>query len=141
MMANGATEMEDLVDFVAVTIPARAAMWGLPRFAVSTVATQLDFDVEQVEDVRIAVGELCTLCAAGATRRSQLKLSVEWDNQSLKVSCEALQVRDLPVDDGDLPPGFLRGELSYRILEAIVDDYGVSSTENGARLGWFHKSR
>lgn len=138
-----AFDASDAWNCVEVCVPARPEMWGLPRMAVSTVASLQGFDIEYIEDLRISVDELCTLCAAGSGVHTTLRVVVRCDDDLVVVSCRATGLasdgEDAP--DPDLPPGFTPSELSHRILEALVDEYNVSVAENGARQGWFLKSK
>ncbi len=46
-------------DTVELTLPVRADLVVLARFAAGTIASRADFDVEEIEDLRLAVDELC----------------------------------------------------------------------------------
>ena len=46
--------------FVEIRIPATSEYVGVARLAVSGVASRLDFSVEQVEDIKVAVTEACS---------------------------------------------------------------------------------
>lgn len=45
---------------VEVRLPNRAEFVAVARLAVSAVASRLQFDVEAIEDIKVAVGEACT---------------------------------------------------------------------------------
>ncbi|HEV8064909.1 MAG TPA: hypothetical protein VGP46_08765 [Acidimicrobiales bacterium] len=129
---------QTVVECVEVHAPARPEMWGLFRMAVSTVASVLDMSVDKVEDLRIAVDELSTLCAAGAGADSDMHLVIRFDGSVLEVACTASGLAtDPPSEESDLPPGFTPRELSERILEALVDEYGLEPARNDRRHGWF----
>jgi hypothetical protein len=129
---------EAVVGCVEVSATPRPEMWGLFRMAVSTVASILDMSVDKIEDLRIAVDELCTLCARGSDSDSKLQLVIRFDASVLEVSCTASELAgDPPAEPSDLPEGFTATDLSERILEALVDDYGLDSAQPGMRHGWF----
>ncbi|MGH9169400.1 MAG: ATP-binding protein [Acidimicrobiales bacterium] len=123
---------------VEVRVPARPEMWGLMRMAVSTVASGLAMSVEKIEDLRIAVDELCTLCAIGAGAETELRLVIRVEAGAIEASCTATGLAGSPAaEPSDLPDGFTPAELSERILEALVDDFGLSPTTGATRQGWF----
>jgi hypothetical protein len=128
----------DTQSCVEVRLPARSDMWGLVRMAVSTVASVMNASIDRIEDLRIAVAELCTLCAAGASDQTTLSFLVRFDSEMIGVSCTAVALSGS--DDNhapEFPDGFTPGEISRKILEALVDDFAVSETEQGSREGWF----
>ena len=53
-------------DTVELTLPIRADLVVLARFAAATIASRADFDVEEIEDLRLAVDELCISVADGS---------------------------------------------------------------------------
>ncbi len=56
---------------VLVTFPARAEFVSVARLTAATVAARRGFTYDEIEDLKIAVGEACTsllLSAAGAAR-------------------------------------------------------------------------
>ncbi len=48
-----------MTDIVELSIPVTADLVVLARLTASTVASRSNFDVEEVEDLRLAVDELC----------------------------------------------------------------------------------
>ena len=48
-----------MTDIVELTIPVKADLVVLARLTAATVASRADFDVEEIEDLRLAVDELC----------------------------------------------------------------------------------
>lgn len=123
---------------IELRLPSRPAMWGLLRMAVSTVASSLEANVDRIEDLRIAVAELCTLCATGSGPETVLDFVIRFDSEMIAVSCTA---SDLSPEDGvtigDYPDGFAPGEISRKILEALVDDFEVLDVDRTTRQGWF----
>ena len=48
-----------MADVVGLSIPSGADLLVLARLTAATVASRAGFDVEEVEDLRLAVDELC----------------------------------------------------------------------------------
>ena len=55
-----------MTDTVELTIPVRADLVVLARLTAATVASRADFDVEEIEDLRLAVDELCISVIQGS---------------------------------------------------------------------------
>ena len=125
---------------LVLSIPARPELWGLARMTVASVASQLGFDFEQVEDLRLAVDELSIACARGTLPDSVLRLSCHWSEAGLYLECVVAPVASVPRDEEhDLPPGLSQKDLSESILAALVDAYGIS-IGNGSCTGWLRKA-
>ena len=55
----------------------RTELSGLARMAVASIASLLAYDFEVIEDLRLAVDELCIACAHGASSLSILHLTFQ----------------------------------------------------------------
>ncbi len=125
-----------MTDMVELTIPVRADLVVLARLTATTVASRADFDVEEIEDLRLAVNELCvSLVESGGSGRLHLEFSREDDR--IEVSCTYH-----PGSDGDAtePADASLDGLSSRILDALVDEHGHDS-EDGQHRAWLRKRR
>jgi len=127
---------------VDLVFPWDPELLSLARLTASTVASRLDFTIENIEDVRLAVDELCTACADGAGPDSRVQLCFQHDGHTLRIECTVDHVVDLAhAPEEDLLAGMTAGELSRRILGELVDTYEVSPAINGARHGSLEKRR
>ena len=52
-------------DRVLLTFPARGDLVVLARLVASAISARVGFDIEELEDLRLAVGELCLLAPTG----------------------------------------------------------------------------
>jgi serine/threonine-protein kinase RsbW len=124
-----------MTDIVELTIPVTADLVVLARLTAATVASRADFDIEEIEDLRLAVDELCISMIHGV-EEGRLGLRFSRDEDEIKVSCRYLgELRTAP----NPSEGSLDG-LSGQILDALVDEHG-DSTEDGARRAWLLKRR
>jgi anti-sigma regulatory factor (Ser/Thr protein kinase) len=122
---------------VELTIPVGSDLLVLARLAASTVASRSEFDIEEIEDLRLAVDELCISVLEGR-RTGTLRLRFDGQPGQIEVVC----LYDGPApssddsdrtDDGEDPE---TGDLSGRILDALVDEHGAVVLDGltGARL-------
>ena len=49
-----------MADFLRFSVPGKPEYVGTVRLAVSSVASTAGFDVEEIEDIKVAVSEVCT---------------------------------------------------------------------------------
>lgn len=119
-------------DAVELSIPAKAELLSLARLTVAAVAARADFDFEEIEDLRLALDELCSRMLTNGDQGT-LALRYEWSPGNLHVRC-ALGGSD-PV-----PPAPADSDLSDRILDALVNEHGTSD-EGGSVTAWLRKWR
>lgn len=131
------TEVGDDESHVELVLPVRAELWVLARMSASAIAARLDFGVDAVEDLRLAIDELCNSCAVGAEASSRLRLDYTWDSDSVHVSCQVEPVADRA--HARDPHSSL--ELSERILDALVEEHAIEEVKEGRRRGWLTKHR
>lgn len=105
----------DPADTVEVRIPAKAEWVAVARLAVSAVASRLDFSVEDIEDLKLAIAEACTICIrrAGDGDRIEIICDAGGDRINLSVRCGTTQ-RSLSVVDTD-------DKLGFVIIESLMD--------------------
>lgn len=112
-MENAADEPIELL------FPADPRLVRVARLVASGVATTAGFDVEEVEDLRIAVDEVCAaLLEGGSGRRLRLQFNVD-DN-------EVRVIGSTPASSG----GSFEDErlkLSRQILAVVVDEHSIEA--------------
>lgn len=133
----------DARERVELALPTQPELWSLARLTASTVAARLDFDVEAIEDLRLAIDELCTSCAAGAGPLSRLHLCFDGEDGALRIECIVDHVADEPIGPvGDnLPEGTTAADLAELILTELVDAHEIGPAEAGTRRGYLEKRR
>lgn len=102
-------------DSTVLALPADARGLRTIRLVAASLADDAGLDFEDVEDVRLAVDELCALVidAAAASARLKIRFSVEPGRISV--------VGDCALPDGASAPELPR--LSAEILAAVADDH------------------
>jgi|GEM_PF-2323175 hypothetical protein len=128
---------------VEISMSADPELQVLARLAVSVYASRFDFGVDDIEDLRLAVGELCIACSAGATPASRLTLRFDHDRAALRVECTVTAVESDEDEDTANPllGGLSPGELSRRILAELVDEHRIDPVASGTRHGHIEMRR
>ncbi len=119
---------------VDLSIPVQADLVVLARLAAATLASRAGFGVEDIEDLRLAVEELC-LSLVGSREHGRLHLSYECEGDAIEVAC--WYEDDHAVDSARLVRA---DDLSLRILDALVDEHG-RGLRDGRAGAWLRKRR
>jgi hypothetical protein len=126
-------------------MPVVVQLFPVVRMMVGVVASRLEFDYEDICDLRLAIDELLTLCTAGHVEGSKMTVVCSSDPGSLRIDCSVSPVasrkRTPGVETVDARRGGLDlAELSGRILDALVDGHGTRQEEGSTtRVGWLWK--
>ncbi len=78
-----------MTDTVELTLPVHADLIVLARFAAATIASRADFDVEEIEDFRLAVEELCLSVVDGSSD-GRIEIQFLRDEEQVEVACAFL---------------------------------------------------
>jgi hypothetical protein len=122
-------------EFVQLSIPARPELLSLPRMTAAAIASQGGFDVEDVEDVRLAIEELC-LAAFEGRGPGRLYLHLGFRGSTLEVECTFEPEGDSAATPE--PRGELATQLTEQLLSALTDSHGIDVVAGRPRA-WFHK--
>src|SRR6185312_15435437 len=101
------------VEHIELRMPAEPALWPIARQLINVIAARAHFPSATVDDLCIAVSELCTMCAADLDRRSTIALSVDLNPEQIEVECRASTD---PSGEVDLTPLRIADQYLERIL-------------------------
>lgn len=107
----------DAPDEVVLTLPAAPEFVRLARLTCAGLATRIGMGYDEVEDLRIAVGEACSLLIGTGARKGTLILSFGLDTEALGVTIVG-EFSETQADRDD-------SGLSDQILDAVVDEHEV----------------
>ena len=85
------------------------------RLQTTAVAGKLGFDFDTIEDVRIAVSELCGTIIGSAVPGSELRLDIRGGDDGLFVSGQVPMAEGAQLETDD---------LSDQVLAVVTDSYG-----------------
>lgn len=116
---------------VDLSIPVQADLVVLARLTAATVAGRAGFGVEDIEDLRLAVEELC-LSLASTDDSGRLHLTYSCEGDAITVDCW--------LEPGNEAEAGMRevDDLSLRILDALVDEHG-REIRDGRPSAWLCK--
>ena len=102
---------------VTLTFPATTENVRLARLVTAALAVQGGFGVDQVDDLRIAVDELCTLLVVNASPDAEVTTRFELTDEFLRLEADTLTATERDVFSAD--------ELTAHILMATVDRHDI----------------
>lgn len=115
-----------MTDTIRMTIPAVLAYVRLPRVAIAGLATRSGFSYDEVEDLRLAVGEVCQVLLDGADRGGTLTIEFAVARGELGVTVTV-----------DAPPGRHDGVVEKMAEQILVATVGkVEVGDDGRRISF-----
>jgi anti-sigma regulatory factor (Ser/Thr protein kinase) len=115
-------------DEVRLTVPARPEFLRLARVTAAGLASRLGFSFDEVEDLRLAIDELCYGMTGAEGREGTVQVRYVLGADQLIIEGSAR----IPG-----PPGVERlelSELSEVILTALVDEHEFADGSEGPRF-------
>lgn len=100
-------------DSVAVRLPATSAYLSVLRSVTAGLAAQLDFTLDEIEDLRIAVDEACGLLIGRRVAGGELDCDFSLSEDAMRVGVSVATV------DGTEPA---RDSFAWHVLGALVDE-------------------
>ena len=100
-------------DAVEIRLPADSAYLSVLRTATAGLAARLDFTLDEIEDLRIAVDEACAMLLPHAVETAQLTCRFDLGTDQLDVTVT------LPTTRGQLPE---RDTFSWTVLTALAGE-------------------
>lgn len=114
---GGASPVRDVVD---VRLPASSAYLSVLRTATAGLAARLDFTLDEIEDLRIAVDEACAMLLPQAAH-GDLHCTFELEKDSLVVTVA------LATTKGTLPE---RDTFAWTVLSALAGEVDAGVAED-----------
>ncbi|GLX97451.1 anti-sigma factor [Herbidospora galbida] len=117
-------DLAGIRDAVSVRLPAASAYLSVLRTATAGLAARLDFTIDEMEDLRIAVDEACAMLLRHAVPGTDLIAEFELTGQEMSIRVEVTTV-------GIAEPK--RDDFAWMVLTALADDVdAVSSPDHMA---------
>jgi serine/threonine-protein kinase RsbW len=104
-------------DVVTLKLPAAGAYLSVLRTATASLASRLDFTIDDIEDLRIAVDEACAMLLAQAVPGADLECTFELTSDAIAVSVAVLTL------DAQQPS---RDTFAWTVLTALAGEVDSS---------------
>lgn len=119
--AGAGAQRRPVRDLVEITLPAVSAYLSVLRTATAGLAARLDFTLDEIEDLRIAVDEACAMLLPQAAPGRDLTCSFELAEDCLSVTVS------LPTTKARLPE---RDTFSWTVLAALAGEVDAGARED-----------
>ncbi|GAB3954363.1 ATP-binding protein [Micromonospora vulcania] len=113
-------------DVVHLTVPADGGYLGVLRTATAGLAARLQFALDEIEDLRIAVDEACAMLLAIATRDAELECRFSVTEDALTVEVTVPTVR------GATLPG--ESSFAWKVLTALTTSASAMAADGRATI-------
>jgi serine/threonine-protein kinase RsbW len=110
---------------VRLTIPARPRYLRLARLMAAGLASELGYSMDSIEDLRIAVDELCTATIDGADDLAELELTYSEQHGALAIegTCRAASLHT---------PAIHR--MARELLDMLAEEYSIAANDGSHRF-------
>jgi hypothetical protein len=144
---------EDLIDeavrtsereVIEISIPGSVDLVVLARFTAATIGTRAGFDLDEIDDLRLAVDEL-SVAFGPLDAETRLRYAFLREGDTVNVRC----TREPSDDEGEAGAGHTERdlidwqqarELSAQLLDELVSAHG-REIANGRSVAWLTKRR
>lgn len=99
------------VNVAELRLPAESAYGAVLRMTTAGLAARLDFTLDDIEDLRMAVGEACALVLEHAAPEAELCCRYELEDKRIRVTVSA---------DGATGPDV--DSFAWQVLNALADE-------------------
>jgi serine/threonine-protein kinase RsbW len=100
-------------DVVAITLPASSAYLTVLRTATAGLAARLDFTIDEIEDLRIAVDEACAMLLPQALPGADITCEFQLEGDTMTVTVSVITL------DGQEPS---RDTFAWTVLTALAGE-------------------
>jgi len=113
-------------DVVLLTVPADGGYLGVLRTATATLAARLQFALDEIEDLRIAVDEACAMLLVVATPGAELecRFAVTDDALSVEVTVPTARGAKLPAESS----------FAWKVLTALTSSASAEAESGRATI-------
>lgn len=122
--------IEPLTTHVTIEVPARPQYVKVLRSIIASVAAGMDFSLERIDDLKMAVGEAASQLLDAAPAGHALRLEADPLPEGLRVHV-AVDASGFP-----WPPRAVESTLTWRVLSTLATDidFGHSDDSSFIRL-------
>ena len=129
---RGEPAPQDAEDRVTIRMPAEGAYLSVLRTATAGLAARLDFTLDEIEDLRIAVDEACGLLLSQAAPDASLDCEFTLAEDSMTIAVSVLSQR------AQLPS---RDTFAWTVLSALAGDVDAWAGPGGRLTVMLRKTR
>ncbi|EJL47567.1 serine-protein kinase RsbW [Brevibacillus agri] len=133
-------------DVIRLTLPNQTEYLGVARLTVSGIANRMGFSYEEIEDIKLAVGEACTNAVKHAYKQKEElgfihiecqvcrdRLCIEVSDQGVGFASELMPEQLTPIFAGRDLEDLDEGGLGLYLIHTLMDEVVIRS-ESGVAV-------
>lgn len=120
---------------VELRLPADGAYVSILRTTTAALAARLDFTLDDIEDLRMAVGEACAMVLEAATPESDLTVRYWLRDREVVVSVSAPASSPQHPEEDSFAWQVLTTLATRAAVTATADSFGITLTVQATPLG------
>ena len=107
-------------DLIRLSFPVNPAYVSSARLTASSIANRINFDIDEIEDVKTAVSEACTyiIKRSATVPNSNFEISFSPKQNEISVEITAQDISDLQNINIE--------EMSLMMIKALVDEFNIT---------------
>ncbi len=125
--------LENQIDEINLTVPSKPEYVGVIRLTLAAIASRIGFDIEKIEDMKVAVAEACTNAIThGCTCSQNSKFNIDFisNGEKLTISVydngKGCSPENIKEPDLNQPK---EGGLGIFIIKSLMDDVEIQSED------------
>lgn len=124
------------MDFFSLTIPNKKEFVSSARLLATAIAGLSGFDIESIEDIRMAVGEACNNVVVHSQDSDKIDLEIELGEDNMRISVvDSGAGFERHLAEGIDPDKYEGSGLGLFIIDAVMDDVEIHcGDENGTTI-------
>ncbi|MBP7174794.1 MAG: ATP-binding protein [Thermoclostridium sp.] len=122
-------------DEIKIHLPQKADYLGFLRLSVSGLASKMGFDIDTIEDIKVAVSEVCSrLISQGSDEYTDYDITFQLFNWGLRAILSVQNHDGSDIFEGE------SGDFAKAIISTLMDEFEISTDKNyvitmGKKLG------
>lgn len=118
--------MENVVtDRVILVLPAKSEYVSTARLTASSLANRVGFNIDEVEDIKVAVSEVCNMVLSmSGTKLSQYRILFEINGKEIRISFNGEDGSFECLNHSD------ENEYGLYIMQALMDSVELCNEDN-----------
>lgn len=107
-------------DLIRLSFPINPAYVSSARLTVSSIANRINFDIDEIEDIKTAVSEACTYIIKRSTAYADSNFEI-----CFKPKADEMAVEIVAYDTSDIHT-IPSEEMSFMMIKALVDEFTIT---------------
>lgn len=118
-------------DIINISLPSKPEYVSVARLTASYIASQMNFDIEEIEDIKLAVGEACNnvVLHSGSEQTYEMKITNLFSELQIEIMDQG---KGFEVDAYKQPSieNLQENGMGLFIIQSLMDDVKIE-TKNG----------